>query len=65
MDNKPSGPILNGRVLFDYAAQAANQMSLKKGSIIQITMKGQAGGWSKGLDNTGKFLLYINLFIFD
>ncbi len=43
------------KVLFDFTAQAANQISLKAGQIITITANGGKGGWSKGVEEgTGK-----------
>ena len=36
------------KVNFDYAAQAANQINLTRGSIITLTSVGAPGGWSKG-----------------
>lgn len=45
------------RVLFDYAAQAANQISLQKGTTIRIMTVGAKGGWSSGIEiATGTFL---------
>ena len=44
---------LKGKVNFDYTAQAVNQITLKKDSIITIILKGEPGGWSKGQDETG------------
>ena len=44
---------LQGKVLYNYTPQAANQMPLKAGTTIRILTKGEAGGWSKGEDNNG------------
>ena len=49
-----------GKATFDYVPTAANQLALKKGSVIVITTKGEAGGWSKGIDEYGE----INSFEF-
>jgi hypothetical protein len=42
-----------GRVLYDFKAQAANQLSLTAGETIKIVVKGESGGWSKGEDDKG------------
>jgi len=36
------------KVLFAYNAQAANQISLQAGQVINITSHGGPGGWSSG-----------------
>ena len=38
------------KVLFDYAALADNQISIKKGTTIDIVHQGHKGGWTKGVD---------------
>ena len=43
-----------GKATFDYVPTAANQLALKKGSVVIITTKGEAGGWSKGIDEYGE-----------
>eukprot|EP01031_Cornospumella_fuschlensis_P035915 gene35915-43563_t len=44
-----------GKPLFDYSAQAANQINLKAGEIITIVNYGGKGSWSKGVEvATGK-----------
>jgi len=55
----PSVPVTagpQGRVLFDYASQQPNQISLKKGQVIKIIGNvGAPGGWTKGEEvGTGK-----------
>ena len=46
---------LKGKVLYNYSAQAANQISLTAGQVINITLKGNPGGWSSGEEKgTGK-----------
>lgn len=48
-----------GRALFDYAAQATNQMSLRRGQIIGILSFGAKGEWSSGINlETGMFITY-------
>jgi hypothetical protein len=37
----------SGKVLFDFSFQADNQISLKKGTVVQVISVGQKGGWSK------------------
>ena len=55
---------IRGKVNFDYAAQAANQLSLRKGDIVIILQKGDPGGWSKGQDDSGGWwILQTNLII--
>ena len=49
-----------GRVMFDYAPTAANQLALRKGSMINIIQKGESGGWSKGIDDQGKFVNFLS-----
>ena len=39
-----------GTALFDYAAQAANQMSLRRGQVIGIISLGGKGEWSNGVN---------------
>jgi hypothetical protein len=47
--------VMKAKVLFDYTAQAANQIGLKKGQIITLSQKGAPGSWSKGEEiGTGK-----------
>lgn len=51
------------KVLFDYAATAENQISLKNGQIINIINYGGKGGWSKGVElATGKIFFVNNTF---
>ena len=38
------------QVLFDFAPQAANQISLKAGQVISITSYGGPGSWSQGAE---------------
>lgn len=46
-----------GKALFDYAAAAPNQISIKRGQTIRISSVGAAGGWSKGEEvGTGTLL---------
>ena len=46
-------PVLHGKVLYDFTAQGANQLSLQAGDTIKIIIRGDAGGWSKGEDKNG------------
>lgn len=39
-----------GKVLFDFAAQAPNQINLKVGQVITLLQFGGAGGWSQGVE---------------
>lgn len=41
------------KVMYDYTAQAANQISIKAGWIIDIVSLGAPGGWTKGKDLSG------------
>jgi hypothetical protein len=41
------------KVMYDYTAQAANQISIKAGWIIDIVNLGAPGGWTKGKDLAG------------
>jgi hypothetical protein len=51
------------KVLFAYAALAANQISLAPGQIINITSYGGHGGWSSGEEvGTGKRVNQLHLF---
>jgi hypothetical protein len=43
-----------GKVLYDFQAQADNQISLRVGQILPIVAIGNKGGWSKGVDINGK-----------
>ncbi|RYH12833.1 hypothetical protein EON65_37190 [archaeon] len=53
-----------GKPLFDYAAQAPNQISLKAGEIISIVNYGGKGSWSKGVEvATGMELIDYCCFI--
>lgn len=45
---------LYGIGLFDYTAQALNQVTIRKGERIKIVKQGPAGGWSEGTNSTGK-----------
>jgi hypothetical protein len=38
------------KVLFDFTAQADNQLNLKVGQVISIVSHGGKGAWSKGAD---------------
>jgi hypothetical protein len=42
------------KALFDYVAQATNQLSLQKGKIYDLSHYGGPGGWSKGTDDFGR-----------
>lgn len=42
------------RALFDYVAQATNQLSLQKGKTYDLSHYGGPGGWSKGTDEFGR-----------
>jgi hypothetical protein len=60
----PAGGMLNqprivGRANFDYAPTAANQLALRKGALITVVQKGEAGGWSKGMDEQGSIKQFI------
>jgi hypothetical protein len=48
--------------LFDYTAQAHNQISITKGEVLETLQKGEAGGWTKVRCSQGKspsaFFLY-------
>jgi hypothetical protein len=50
------------KVLFAYAAQAANQISLAPGQVITITSHGGPGGWSSG-EEIGTGTLTLPLFL--
>ncbi len=54
-----SRPVLKAKVNFDYTAQAANQISLKAGWIIEVVTQGEPGGWTKGKDLQGMILSYF------
>jgi hypothetical protein len=41
------------KVMYDYTAQAANQITVKAGWIIDIVNLGAPGGWTKGKDLSG------------
>ena len=43
-----SQTLQKAKVLFPYTSQAANQISLNAGQIINITSHGGPGGWSSG-----------------
>lgn len=49
-DNKKT----KAKVKFDYNAQASNQISIKAGWEIEVTVAGPAGGWTKAKDIYGK-----------
>lgn len=38
------------KVKFNYESRAANQISLKQGTTIDILNAGAKGGWTKGVD---------------
>jgi len=46
-------------VLFDYQAAAADQLTLKKDTLIQIIEAGPPGNWSKGVDPLTKRIGYF------
>jgi hypothetical protein len=52
------------KVLFDYAAQAPNQITIRAGQIININSYGGAGGWSKA-EEIGTGLAFYIFVIFD
>lgn len=41
--------------LYDYTAQALNQVTIRKGERIKIVKAGPAGGWSEGTNTSGLF----------
>jgi hypothetical protein len=43
------------KVLFDFTAQAENQLNLKAGQVISIVNHGGKGAWSKGADDVTGF----------
>lgn len=45
-----------GKALYDFQAQAENQISLKAGQVITLVTVGAKGGWSKGIDTNGRTL---------
>lgn len=50
------------RVLFNYTSQASNQINLIAGQEITILTKGEAGGWTQGVNSGGRLpsdLLYL------
>ena len=50
------GAETKGKVLYSYAPQAANQMSLTAGTQVSILTRGAPGGWSKGVSSTGRII---------
>ena len=58
-----SKPVLKAKVNFDYTAQAANQISLKAGWVIEVVVQGEPGGWSKGKDLQGSKRRLILCFV--
>lgn len=48
-----SSTVIYGIGLFDYTAQALNQVTIKKGERIKIVKHGPAGGWSEGTNTAG------------
>lgn len=46
-------PKVLAKALFDFAGTGPNEMKLKAGETVEVTERGAAGGWSKGL--TGAF----------
>lgn len=42
--------------LYDYTAQALNQVTIRKGERIKIVKAGPAGGWSEGTNSLGNLL---------
>eukprot|EP01036_Dinobryon_divergens_P023249 gene23249-31575_t len=50
LSNDSFGGIQQAKVLFDFAPQAINQISLKVGQIINITSYGGPGSWSQGAE---------------
>jgi hypothetical protein len=51
--NIPTNSTPQGIGLFDYTAQAPNQVTIRKGEIIKIVKLGAAGGWSEGSNSLG------------
>ena len=49
---------LRARVLYNYAPQAANQLSIVAGQELTILLNGGPGGWSKGQDHLGMCMLH-------
>jgi hypothetical protein len=47
----------SGVALYDYTAQAINQLSFRKGDKIKIKTQGATGGWSEGIAQNGNYLL--------
>ena len=41
------------KALFDYLAQAPNQISLQRGKVYECLHNGGPGGWSKAQDESG------------
>ena len=41
---------MRAKVKFSYESRAANQISLKQGTTIDILSAGAKGGWTKGVD---------------
>jgi hypothetical protein len=41
-------PQIKARALYDFAGTGKNEMPMKKGEIIDVVLRGPAGGWSKG-----------------
>lgn len=51
------------KVLFAYNAQAANQISLHAGQVINITSHGGPGGWSSG-EEIGTGILHATISVY-
>jgi hypothetical protein len=43
--------------LYDYIAQAPNQISLRRGEIIRVTQRGPSGGWSSAINSAGCLII--------
>ena len=50
----PENKKIQAKVKFDFTAQASNQINLKAGWVVEITVEGPPGGWTKARDPTGK-----------
>ena len=50
---KPSAnavaPKLMARALYEFKASNATEMSIKVGEVVEVVLRGPAGGWCKGL----------------
>lgn len=63
--SNPTSTSSMGKVLYDFDAQAPNQISLRIGQNIKIVHYGGSGGWSKGEESgTGRlnsFFHFLNV----